>query len=113
MPLIILAALLGAIGLLERAGFVDLHLQARVVEVWAGDEGRTLEVVIDTCNADVSVAIEEHSDRVVLRAARHDRRFVVTGDDDCQDLVQVTLAVLLGDRVVQGSGGNEFAVDRR
>ena len=108
-----LGLLLGLLGLLERAGITDLHPQATIVEVWAIDDGSQLEVVLDTCNAEVSVDAEEYADRVLLRANNHDRRLFVSGSDDCQDLVRVELERPLGNRAVMSSSGDSVVVTPR
>lgn len=105
-----LAVLIGSVGLLERVGITDLHPQATIMEVRAIDDGRQLEVLLDTCNAEVSVAVEEHDDRIVLSASNHDRRLFVTGGDDCQDLVRVDLERPLGIRTVTTSSGDRVIV---
>jgi hypothetical protein len=105
------AVLLGLLGFLERAGITDLDPRATVVEVWAVDDGGFhLEVLLDTCNADVSVDVEEHDDRIVVRAKNHDRRLFVSGGDDCQDLVRVDLERPLGTRAVTSSSGDNVLV---
>ncbi len=105
-----LAVLIGLVGLLERAGLTDLHPEATIMEVRAINDGRQLEVLLDTCNAEVSVGVEEHDDRVVLRASNHDRRLFVSGGEDCQDLVRVDLERPLGTRTVRTSSGDRVVV---
>ena len=106
-PLVGLIVLLGLIGLTSCRGDVS------VVEVWAIDDGRRLEVILDTCNADVTVTVEEYDNRVVVHAENHDRHVFFTGSDDCQDRVRVELASSLADRRVMNSSGEEFGVGRR
>lgn len=81
------------------------------VRVLNGDLG--LEVILDTCNADVSVDVDEYDDRIVVHAKNHDWYLVDTGSDDCEDLVRVDLENPLGNRSVTHSSGDEIAVTRR
>lgn len=94
-------AILASVSVL--AGLVALvdHLDdARVIAVRATDDDRQLEVSLDTCNADVSVEVEEHEDRVVVRATHHDWYRYLTGSDDCADGVAVDLDAPLGSRAL-------------
>lgn len=104
-----LVGLVGVLGLISIAGFRD----AVVHEVWATDDELRLDVVLDTCNADVSVEVDEYDDRVVLRATHHDWYRYLLGSDDCQDLVRVDLERPLGDRRVTDSSGDEVVVTQR
>ena len=97
--------LVGLVGLLGLTGCVD----AVVHEVRTSDE-LTLEVILDTCNADVSVDVEEYDDRIVIHATHHDWYRYLTGSDDCQDGVCVDLERPLGDRRVTNSSGDEIVV---
>jgi hypothetical protein len=106
-PLVGLIALVGLVGLV---GLTSCRGDVTVMEVWAIDDGRGLEVILDTCNADVSVTVEEYDDRVVVHAENHDRRLFFAGSDDCQDLVRVELGTPLGSRRVTNSSGEEFVV---
>jgi hypothetical protein len=105
--------LAGLVALVALVGLSSCRGDASVVEVWAIDDGRRLEVILDTCNADVTVTVEEYDNRVVVHAENHDRHVLFTGSDDCQDLVRVELASSLADRRVMNSSGEEFGVGRR
>lgn len=85
---------------------------AVVHEVRVIDE-LVLEVILDTCNADVSVDVEENDDRIVVEARYHDWYRFLFARNHCQDLVPVNLEKPLGDRVVTGPSGDEIAVIRR
>ena len=69
-----------------------------------------LEVILDTCNADVSVDVEEYDDRAVIHATQHDWYRFLIFRNACQDLVPVNLERPLGDRRVTNSSGDEIAV---
>jgi hypothetical protein len=82
-----------------------------VHEVRTSDE-LALEVILDTCNADVSVDVEEYDDRIVIQATQHDLSRLLTFRPACQDLVRVDLEKLLGDRRVTNSSGDEIIFSR-
>jgi outer membrane murein-binding lipoprotein Lpp len=68
-----------------------------------GDE-RTLNLIVDTCNADLTIEVEESRSRVVVTVkARNDT------SDDCLDGVVVHLDQPLGDRRLL-DGGTEGLV---
>lgn len=83
---------------------------ASVLAVQVADDGRALRVTVDTCNADVSVDVEEYSDQVVLRPKHHDWYRYLFGSNDCADGVWVELDAVLGDRIVTNSSGDELDV---
>jgi len=103
-------ALLAMAGLFALLGLAGCRGQPMIMEVWETDDDLVIEVVLDTCNADVSVAIEEFDDRIVLTARDADAHAIDTGGDDCQDLVRVELERSLGDRRVVDSSGSEIVV---
>ena len=73
-----------------------------VHEVRTSDE-LALEVILDTCNADVSVDVGEYDDRIVIHGKQHDWYRFLTFRPACQDLVRVDLERPLGDRRVTRS----------
>lgn len=79
----------------------------------AVDGGLVLEVGLNSCNADVSVEVDEYADRVVIHPKRHDRHLWVTGSDDCSDQMRVSLEQPLGDRKAVNSWGREVAIETR
>lgn len=105
--------LAGLISLAALIGLIGCRGDVTILEVRPINDGPGLEVVLNTCNADVSVDIEEYDDRIVVHAENHDRRLFVTGTDDCTDVVPVDLGTPLGDRRVTDPSGNEFVVRRR
>jgi len=107
-------SLLGLIGLVALTALVGFRGHPTVVEVWrVDDDNLGLEVALDTCNADVSVDLDEYDDRIVIRAKNHDWYQLDTGGDDCQDLVRVSLEKPLGDRRVTNSSGEVIVVAQR
>ena len=63
-------------------------------------DGRRLELLLDACNADTQVRVDESADQVALRASRDDVISSRLGSGDCQDVAYVDLASPLGDRAV-------------
>ncbi len=89
MALVILVVLVGLLGLLVASRCDD----AEVVAAQTTADERVLLVAVDTCNADVSVDVDEHDDRIVLHATHHDWYRYLFGSDDCGDLVRDEIAV--------------------
>ena len=106
-------ALVGLIGLLGLISLTGCRGQPTIMEVWTTDDDLVIEVILDTCNEDVSVDIDEYGDRVVVRATNHDAHLIDTGSDDCQGGVRVDLEKPLADRRVTNSSGAEIAVTQR
>lgn len=103
---------LAAFVLVGLAGLVSLAAcrpDVSVMEVRVLDE-RLLEVALDTCNADVSVEVREYDDRVEVDPRWHDRPLIMTGSDDCQDVIRVELQDSLGSRAVTNTSGEAFPV---
>lgn len=73
-----------------------------------GDE-RVLEVIVNSCNADHTIEIEETASQVVITVTvRNDNTNL-----DCQDPVMVTLSEPLGDRsVIDGTTNLSIEVIR-
>jgi len=108
---ITLLELLGLVSLVALIFLAIYRGDATVTAVHAVTGDLALDVLFDTCNADVSVDVEEHDDRVEIHPKNHDWEFPLTAQDDCQDLVRVALEQPLGDRVVTDSSGDEIAVE--
>ena len=69
-----------------------------------------LEVIVNTCNADVQPMVEETGDAVSITIIDNRPRFE-TGHDDCQDSFIVPLDEPLGGRAIVGnSAGDEIEV---
>jgi len=83
---------------------------ANAAEVLATDEPDVLEVIVDTCNADLDVTFEETADEVVVKVRNNDRELFDTGGDDCQDAVRIDLAAPLGDRRLIGEDGRQITL---
>jgi len=70
----------------------------------------TVEVGVESCNANPRVRVEESETHVRLTAFI-DREGILDGQDDCADSTFVRLAAPLGTRaVVDGSGDERLAV---
>jgi hypothetical protein len=83
---------------------------AHVVEVLPTEQPDEFDVIVDTCNADLDVGVDESPTEVVLSARNNDRRLFDTGGDDCQDAVRIELDAPLGDRTFRLDDGSELAV---
>jgi hypothetical protein len=85
------------------------------MEVWAiNDDLLGLGVILDICNADVSVDVEEYDERIVVHAKNHDSYLLDAGSDDCQNVVRVDLdKPLSGCRVTISSPCNPEIRRRR
>jgi hypothetical protein len=81
---------------------------ASILEASTQSGDRTLNLIVDTCNADLTTKVEESRSRVVITVkARND-----TGDD-CLDGVVVHLDQPLGDRrLLDGGTGGLVPVKR-
>jgi len=106
--LVALGTLIAAVVLI---GVTNARGVAEILEVRATNDN-SLEVALGTCNADVSVRVDEYHDRVVIRARHHDWYRFLTGSDDCADVVRVQLQDPLGNRTVTNLSGDEFTVAR-
>lgn len=107
----VLVAVVALIAAVVLIGITNRRGEAEILEVRATNDD-SLEVELGTCNADVSVRVDEYHDRVVIRARHHDWYRFLTGSDDCTDVVRVQLEDPLGNRTVTNSSGDEFAVTR-
>lgn len=79
--------------------------EARVAEVQVLEGGAALDVIVDTCNAELSVDVDESPDRIEIRVSRDD--LDLFGSDDCQDVVRVQLDEPVGTRTIVTRGGRE------
>ncbi len=83
---------------------------APVMEATLGQDGRSIDLGVASCNADHAVTIEEESvDEVEVTVT-------ATGDDgnDCMDVVTIVLQKELGDRtLVDGSTGDVIGIVSR
>jgi type IV pilus biogenesis protein CpaD/CtpE len=98
------ALLVGVSGLLP-----SCSSDATIDEVWVLDDGRTLDVVVNTCNADVDIDVESSPDSIVVRATNDDVNLFGTGDD-CQDVVRFQLDEEVGHRTIVDGDGTELTV---
>lgn len=85
-------------------GVSGCRADANVVEVLATDEPDVLDVIVDTCNADLDVSVAEAADEVVVEVRNNDRTLFATGGDDCLDAVRIDLDEPLGDRRLRVDG---------
>jgi len=83
--------------------------KATVSEVWILEGGRVLDVIIDTCNADLEVDVDESPDSITIVARRKDGNLFGTGDD-CQDAVRVQLEDEVGTRKIWTANERELPV---
>jgi hypothetical protein len=83
---------------------------AEVVEILPTEQPDEFDVIVDTCNADLDVRVEESATEVVLSVRNHDRRLFDMGGDDCQDAERIELGAPLGDRAFRLADGREIAV---
>jgi hypothetical protein len=100
-----------AIGLLLIVALVSVAActtspHAQIMEATTGADGRTLELVVGTCNADLTTKTEESPTQVTVTVtARNDT------SDDCLDGVVVHLDRPLGDRrLVDGATGETVRI---
>jgi hypothetical protein len=77
---------------------------ANVVEILATDEPDVLDVIVDTCNADLDVDVAEDADEVAVEVRNNDRELFAAGGDDCQDAVRIDLDEPLGERRLRVDG---------
>ena len=81
----------------------DEGSQITISEVRLQSDDRTLELGLNSCNADPSVAVDESTSEVVL-----DVRGNPT-NDDCADQTRVRLSAPLGDRsIIDAATGREL-----
>ncbi len=100
-----------AVVLLGAGVLPGCRADADVVEVLQADEPDMLDVIVDTCNADLDVTVEESDTEVVLKVRNNDRELFDTGGDACLDAVRIKLASPLGDRAVVDLGnGTEIPI---
>ena len=96
--------------LVAAVAMAGCRADARVVEILPTEQADEFDVIVDTCNADLDVGVDESATEVVLSVRNNDRRLFDTGGDDCQDAVRVVLDAPLGDRTFRLDDGSELAV---
>ena len=80
--------------------------RASLDEAYIRDDERVLEVIVSTCQADLTTDVEETPSQVVITVtAKNDNANL-----DCQDPVLITLSEPLGDRTLI-DGSTDRAVD--
>jgi hypothetical protein len=72
------------------------------------EEGRAVDVIVNTCHADLDIDVDETPDSITITASRRDREFF--GGDDCQDAVRVALEDPVGSRTILTASGRELPV---
>ncbi|MFP5487664.1 MAG: hypothetical protein ACLGHQ_05100 [Acidimicrobiia bacterium] len=92
------------------ASLSGCRADAPVAGILATEDPQVLNVIVDTCNADLDVTVTESADEVVVKVRNNDRRLFVTDGDDCQDGVPVQLAAPLGDRRLVLEDGREITL---
>jgi hypothetical protein len=93
-----------AIALLSSCG----SSKATIAEVHVLEGGRALDVIVNTCHADLDIDIHETAESITITASRSDREFL--GGDDCQDAVRVALEDAVGSRTILTSGDREVPI---
>ena len=81
---------------------------ATVAEVYVVENGRAVDVIVNTCHADLDIDVDETPESITITASRRDREFF--GGDDCADMVRVVLEDPVGSRRFLTSGGRELPV---
>lgn len=75
------------------------------VDIWTAygaPDSNELLLEVDSCNADLSAAVDEQPDQIVISVTAENDT-----SDDCLDAMTIELASLLGDRVVVDSFDGE------
>lgn len=81
---------------------------ATIVEIQQTNNPLVVDVIIDTCNADVSVDVEESGSEVEFDVHRSDSASALGGTDDCLDMVRVALDEPLGSRQPSRADGTSI-----
>lgn len=102
----------GAVAVLLAAGGVlsGCRADAEVAEILATDRPDALDVIVNTCNADLDVSVDESATEVVIEVRDNDRRLIDTGGDDCQDAVRIELDAPIGDRPIRLADGSDITI---
>jgi hypothetical protein len=101
----------GAVAVLLAAGVLaGCRADAEVAEILATDQPDAFDVIVDTCNADLDVSVDESATEVVIVVRNNDRTLFPTGGDDCQDAVRVELDAPLGDRAIRLADGRDITI---
>jgi hypothetical protein len=104
------AACRALIVVLATVPLAGCRADAEVVEILPTEQPDEFDVIVDTCNADLDVAVDESTSDVVVTVRNNDRRLIDTGGDDCQDAVRIELDAPLGDRTFRLEDGRDIAV---
>jgi hypothetical protein len=76
-------------------------------------DGRRLELLLDACNADTQLQVDDSADMVAVQVRRHDVVTSRIASGACQDIAYVDLERPLGDRpVVDRSDDRRLPVSR-
>jgi hypothetical protein len=71
-----------------------------VAEASLSLDGQRLELIVDSCNAEIETSVEETSDTVEVSVVRSDGSTLQLAGGSCQDLTLIELNRRLGNRVV-------------
>ncbi len=83
---------------------------AEVAEILATDRPEAFDVIVNTCNADLDVSVDESATEVVIEVRNNDRTVFPAGGDDCQDAVRIELDAPLGDRPIRLADGRDITI---
>jgi hypothetical protein len=83
---------------------------ADIAELLPSGRPDVFDVIVDTCNADLDVTVEETDTQVIIRVRNNDRELFATGGDDCQDGVRIELDAPLGDRIPVTDDGETIPI---
>jgi|GEM_PF-1014756 len=97
------ATVLGAVSVMASCGGAG---EAAIRAAYIGADGITLEVGVDTCNADLTTDVVETGAQVEVTVMVENNTTA-----DCADSIRITLDAPLGDRtLVDGSSGETVDV---
>jgi hypothetical protein len=100
-----------SVAVLVAAGALSgCRADAEVDAILATQRPDAFDVLVNTCNADLDVAVDESDTEVVIEVRNNDRRLIDTGGDDCQDAVRIELDAPLGDRIIRLADGREMTI---
>lgn len=112
-------ALLGRIRLTRSLGIMVLAALLQtgcshtvpIADAQVSIDGERLELILDSCNADLTHALSENAEEVAIAVERSKPLSTLFASGDCQDALLVQLDEPLGDRrVVDVGTGREIAV---
>lgn len=99
--------LIAGVGALVLSG---CRADADVAELLPSGRPDVFDLIVDTCNADLDVTVEETDTQVIIRVRNNDRELFPTGGDDCQDGVRIELDAPLGDRTPVTDDGDPIPI---